>query len=57
MTVTELTPEIAQSAFEEFFDAWFSKWAAARQLQDTTRTSYTYFKGCLANDVEEEGKQ
>jgi len=57
MTVTELTPEIAQSAFEEFFDAWFSKWAAARQLQDTPRTSYAYFKGYVANDTDEEGKQ
>ena len=57
MNIADLTPEIAQSAFEEFFDAWFSTWSAARQLQDTPRTSYAYFNEYVANDTDEEGKQ
>ena len=55
MTVTDLTPEMAQSTFDELFEVWLSTWAAARQLQNTPRTSYTYFKGYMAND--EEGEQ
>lgn len=54
MTVTELTPEMAQSAFEEFLDFWLSTWVAACQLQDIPRTSYTYFTGFVANDEEGE---
>ena len=57
MKIADLTPEMAHSAFEKFFDAWLSTWAAARQLQDTPRTSYTYFEGYVANDAEKEGKQ
>lgn len=57
MKVTELTPLIAQCAFEDFGDAWLSTWATARQLQDATRTSYTYFKGYVASDSDEVGKQ
>ena len=57
MKITDLTPEMDQCAFEEFWDAWLSTWAAARQLQDTPRTSYTYFKGYVANDAGEEGDQ
>lgn len=57
MKIADLTPEMAQCAFDEFFDAWLSTWAAVRQLQDTPRTSYTYFKGYVANDTDEEGEQ
>lgn len=57
MKVTDLMPQIAPSTFEEFFDSWLSTWAAVRQLQDTPRTSYTYFKGYVANDTDEEGEQ
>ena len=56
MKITDLTPEMDQCAFEEFWDAWLSTWAAARQLQDTPRTSYTYFKGYVANDAGQEGR-
>ena len=31
-------------------------WATARQLQDKPRTSYTYFKGYVANDAGQEGR-
>lgn len=55
MKITDLTLEMAQSAFDEFWDAWLSTWAAARPLQDTPLTSYTYFKGYVSND--EEGEQ
>lgn len=57
MKITDLMPQIAPSAFEEFFDSWLSTWGATSQLQDTPRTSYTYFKGYVTNDAEEEGKQ
>lgn len=57
MKVTELTPEMGHSAFEEFLDCWLSTWAAVRQLQDSPRTSYTYFKGYVANDIDKEGEQ
>jgi hypothetical protein len=57
MKIADLTPEMAQSAFEEFWVAWLSTWAAVRQLQDTPRSSYTYFKGYVANEVEGEGEQ
>lgn len=57
MKITELTPEMAQCAFEEFWNAWFSTWAAARLLQDTPRSSYTHFKGCVVNNVDEEGER
>lgn len=57
MEITDLTPEMAQCAFEEFWDAWLSTWAAARQLQGTSSTSYTYFKGYVANDADGEGEQ
>lgn len=57
MKITDLTPEVAHCAFEEFLDSWLSTWAAARQLQDTPRTSYTYFKGYVANDADGEGEQ
>lgn len=56
MKITDLMPQIAPSTFEEFFDAWLSIWAVAHQLQDTPRTSYTYFKGYVANDIDEEGE-
>ena len=55
MKIADLTPGIAQCAFDEFWEDWLSTWAAARQLQDTPRTSYTHFKGYVAND--EEGNQ
>ena len=57
MKITDLTPEMAQCAFEEFLETWISTWAAAHHLQDTPRTSYTYFKGYLTNDADEEGDQ
>ena len=57
MKIADLTPEMAQCAFEEFLETWLSTWAATRQLQDTHRTSYTYFKGYVTNDAGEEGKQ
>ena len=57
MKFTDLTPEMAQCAFEEFLETWLSTWATARQLQDTPRTSYTYFKGFVANDAVEEYEQ
>ncbi len=56
MKIADLMPQIVPSAFEEFFDSWLSTWGGTSQLQDTARTSYTYFKGYVANDVEEEGK-
>ena len=56
MKIADLMPQIAPSAFEEFFDSWLSTWGATSQLQDTARTSYTYFKGYVTNDAEEEGK-
>lgn len=57
MKITELTPEMAQCAFDEFIDTWISTWAAARQLQDAHRTSYTYFKGFVADEADGEGMQ
>lgn len=57
MKISDLTPEMAPGAFEEFSDAWLSTWAATRRLQDTARTSYTNFKGHVANDNDEEGNQ
>ena len=54
MKIADLTPEMVHSAFEEFFDAWLLTWAAARQVQDSPRTSYTYFKGYVTNDGEGE---
>ena len=55
MNIADLTPEMAQCAFEEVLDTWLSTWAADHQWQDTPRTSFTYFKGYVAND--EEGEQ
>ena len=57
MKITDLTPEMAQCAFEEFWDEWLATWDSARQLQGTPRTSYTYFKGFMADDAGEEGNQ
>lgn len=53
MKIADLTPEIAQCSFDEFWEAWLSTWAAAHQLQHSPRTSYTYFKGYVANDEED----
>lgn len=53
MKIADLTPEMAQCAFDEFLDVWLATWAAVGQLQATPRTSYTYFKGYVATDVEE----
>lgn len=52
MKIADLIPAIPPSAFEEFWDSWLSTWAAAHEPQDTARTSYTYFKGYVANDEE-----
>lgn len=57
MKIADLTTEMAQCAFDEFFDAWLSTWAAVRLLQDTHRSDCTDFKGYLANDLDEEGEQ
>lgn len=56
MTVTDLTPEMAQSTFDELFEVWLSTWAAVRLLQDTHRSGCTDFKGYVANDLDEEGE-
>ena len=55
MKITDLMPKIAPNAFEEFFDSHIDV-GATSQLQDTPRTSYTYSKGYVATDAEEEGK-
>ena len=57
MKITDLTPEMAENDFKEFFDTWLSTWAAVRLLQDTHRSSHTDFKGYVANDLDEEGEQ
>ncbi len=57
MKITDLTPEMAENAFKEFFDTWLSTWAAVRLLQDTHRSERTDFKGYVANDLGEEGEQ
>ena len=57
MKITELTPVIAQSAFEEFWDTWLSTWGSTRQLPDAPRTSYTYFKGYVGNEADEEDEE
>ncbi len=57
MKITDLTPEMAENAFKEFFDTWLSTWAAVRLLQDAHRSNCTDFKGYVANDLDEEGEQ
>ena len=57
MKVTDLMPEIAPNAFEEFWDSWHSTWGANSSLEDTSQTSYAYLKGFVANDSSKEGKQ
>ncbi len=57
MKIADLTSEMAENDFKEFFDTWLSTWAAVRLLQDTHRSSCTDFKGYVTNALDEEGEQ